>query len=360
MAGMREDLKTGVSIWHKISRLRSFVLQFCIFAAASVLTVHCVNPALADRMEAVFKADVQKVYAVFIVVHVTAVCFMMKRVVNETYRANRDFFWQLTISKNSECVCMMLQKIVWYYYYILILLAVSGRNMAGAGLLLFGATLFYGASFAIHCRTTDRTFRLKKENRMNHSLCSTKKRCFNRMRNHPFAELIFFSVSALYKCVTLAVMKAALVILLIYLGEIHVLNGKIFFLAEAALVLLNDGYWRKESCNFPYFSYMGISVEKYLLVHILAGIWFNTIIPVLVFALYTRKIAVAVVLWATIVFLIVFWYMTQIYLYLTIDKKRELTITQCSILFLIVGLFPVINIAAAVLLYKRIRCRWRG
>lgn len=349
---MGEDLKTGVAIWHKISSLKIIALQFCMFAAASVLAVLFVKPAFGNRMETVFKADVHKVFAVLIAVHIASVCFAMKRVVGETYRANRDFFWQLTISKNSECVCTMLQKIAWYYYYILVLLVLSDGSTAGMALLLLGATLLYAAIFAVYYRAAGKAPWLKKEIRICHDPWSEKK-------NDPLAELLIFSVFDLYKCMTLAVLKAALVILLIYLGEIRVLNGKIFFFAGAALILLNDGYWRKESRNFPYFSSIGISPGKYLLIHILAGIWFNTLIPLLVFIVYTGETAAALFLWGIMIFLIAFWYMAQIYLYLTIDRKKELTITQCSILFLILGLFPGVNIAAAVLMYKKITYRWR-
>lgn len=330
-----------------------------MFMAASFLGAQFVKPVFANRMEAIFKTDVNKVLMIFMIVHITIVCSMMKRVVNETYKANRDFFWQLAISKKAECICMILQKIAWYYYYIIVLLVLFDSNMMGTGLFLFMATLLYVINFVIHCRTLSKMSWFRKEICKGRFLWINKKVNLNVVKAHPIAELLFFSVSDLYKCMPLTAVKAAVVILFIYLGEIHALNEKIFLFMETALILQNDGYWRKESCNFPYFSILGISVGKYLLIHIVAGICFNTIIPLLIFVVYTGKVTAAVLVLGASVFLIVFWYVTQVYLYLTLDREKELIITHCSLLFLILGLVPVINIAVAVLIYKKITYKWR-
>ena len=58
------------------------------------------------------------------------------------------------------------------------------------------------------------------------------------------------------------------------------------------------------------------------------------------------------------VYMVIFWYFVQIYLWLTVDHERELLMTLCGILFLAAGMIPIGNILVLIWLYKQIKRRW--
>lgn len=290
-------------------------------------------------------------------VHMTACFFWMKRVVSEAHRENRYLFHQLTVGKTVQCFCLFLQKQVWLYYYLVILALFLNRDILKMCAGFFAAMLLFFLNFIVCFRSAERARSCKRKF---WPAFPKRRRILKMCRNHPYLEAVCLCIAGFYRERALAAAKILSILCLLWLGEIHLLNAKLFCLIEILLILMNDGYWRKERESFLYFSHLGIPVKKYLWVHLWSGILFNTFPQTLLYIWYTGDIPKAMLSWSVLIFLLFFWYMAQVFLNLTISREKEMIITWCSLLFLLSGaLFPV-NLGIALWLSKKIIYLWEN
>lgn len=82
-------------------------------------------------------------------------------------------------------------------------------------------------------------------------------------------------------------------------------------------------------------------------------------IPVLLFYGMTGEVVLAAVLFAALIYLLIFWYLVQVYLYFTIGRDKDGAIMLCSAGFLVIAMVPPAGLAVMVWLYRRFVRKWR-
>ncbi len=85
-------------------------------------------------------------------------------------------------------------------------------------------------------------------------------------------------------------------------------------------------------------------MNKYIFVHFLAGICFNLTIPVLIFLNASGSVKAVILNALLLCCMIFFWYLSQIYLYLKAGQDNSLLTLFGSIILLILGAIPGINV----------------
>ena len=358
---MLKDLKTGLTLWRKISNFKYVVMQITLFAVTSLAAMKLVAPRFCERIKE-FSLTVNmesgKVIAILMVFFIIAFSVAMKRIVYEAYHRNKDLFYQLAVSKRAGCICTMLQQHNWYGCACVMLLAVCDSEVVSGWLLIPVYTVLFIISFGLCYNRMDSDGSKRKKRLFRYRTGKRKNRKADIFKTHPILELLKITVCGLYQCRGLMFGKIVLIAFMIYCAKIHMLRGSIFFWTEAFLILLNDGYWRNESSNFQYFSEIGVPVSRYLHVHFLAGAAFNIMIPLLLFYSMTGEMITAAVSFVLLSYLLMFWYLVQVYLYLTIGRDKEAAITLCETGLLIMAVLPPVGIAVMVWLYKRIIQKW--
>lgn len=353
---MFRDVRIGFTIWKNIINVRLVAIRSALWAAAGLIATMAVAPRLYERVHRVALAaniDGDTMIAVLALFHIITFGIAMKQIVYRSYCRNRDLFYQLAVSKRAGRVCMMFQQLNWYGYAMVILLAICDKAVAPRGLLILTGTLLFIIGFCVCCSTADP------------DIYNIRKRARNQSRvkavstSRPTWEVLKMTVCGFYQCKGLTACKVLLIFLLVYCGTARMLHGGIFLLADAFLILLNDGYWRNESRNFRYFSEIGIPVSRYLCVHFLAGICFNICIPLLLFYCMTGEAATAAVGFCLLSYLLIFWYIAQVYLYLIIGRDIEGVIMLCNLFFLLIAILPPVGVLVMVWLYKRVVYHWR-
>lgn len=364
---MLEDVKTGFTLWKRITNLNYAVAQAMLFVAAGFGANLFVAPRLYERIKTIsltLHMDTRTMIMALAAVHIIVFGGMMKRIVYEAWGRNQDFFYQLAVSKKAGRVCTMLQQINWYGYGLVMLLAICGRAAAPGWALFLAYTLLFMIGFGIYY---DRADSGSSKRRKLVFCCQTGRRerkSVDFLKRHPVVELFKMTVCGFYQCKSMAAGQLAL-ILFILLCKLFCKNAgmpqrNVFLLANGFLILLNDGYWRKESGNFRYFSEIGIPVGRYVQVHFLAGIGFNVVVPMLFYYPAFGRAAAAAVSFGLLSYLLVFWYLAQIYLYLTLRREQEGAILLCDMVFLVMAAVPPVGLLMTAWLYKRITCKWRG
>lgn len=367
---MKNDLRIGLAIWRKITNRNFAFAQFFFFLISGLLTVTYLNPRFIERINTVFSADANKILLALTILHTLISCIAVEQAIGESYHRNKHLFYQLSLNRRAECICTLLQKIGWYYYFMIVLLAIWNTAILkirfvfpiASLLFIIGSTLDYykaearildgkpSISYQVH-----RLFYWKK--RTNASAAASQKSgkfCAAFFRKHPFIELMTITIRGFYQYKSLATAKLLLILFLFYCQNIQVLGEKIFLLSTAFLILLNDRYWREESRNFSCFSSIGIPMNKYIFVHFLAGICFNLTVPVLIFLNASGSVKAVILNALLLCCMIFFWYLSQIYLYLKAGQDNSLLTLFGSIILLILGAIPGINVLLTIRIYKQI------
>lgn len=377
---MRKEIKAGLTLWIKVTNLKYAAVQFMLCLVSGCAAVLFAAPVLYKNAEELsFIVSGNTVILVLTGFSIIVFGVMMKRIVYEAYERNRDLFYALAVSKRTGCICTILQQFRWYGFTTVILLAVCDRTVVPTGGLILAYTVFFIMVFRIYYSFADAAAR-------KHGLCecgSQAGRSFRRLtpqagkfrsaavrsgraerrRYSSYGykwELVSVTFHRLYKLKSLAAGKVVLILFLLYCGNARLLCGSVFCVAEAFLILCNDGYWRNESRNFQYFSSIGIPVSRYLKVHILAGIGFNLIIPLVFFYSVTGDLGVTAVSFCLLAYLLIFWYLVQVYVYLTAGREREILVELLDLTFLAIALLPPAGLLAMLWMYQKISHKWRN
>lgn len=359
---MPDDVKTGLTIWKNITNLKYAAIQAVLFAAAGFMANVFVASRLYERVNVISKAlsmDAKKMVMALAALHIFVFVCMMKRIVYEACGRNKDFFYQLAVSKRAGCICTMFQQLNWYGYALAVLLAVCDPAVVPGWFLIPVYTFVFIVGFGIYYDMADTGSRKRKKNFLSRQAGREKRMGEAFFKNHPVSELFKITVCGFCQCKSMTAGQIILIILILYLRSAGMLRESIFLLANGFLILLNDGYWRKESVNFRYFSEIGIPVVRYMGVHFLSGIGFNIVIPVLLFCPVAGGMA-ATVSFGLLSYLLVFWYLVQIYLYLVLKREQEGVMLLYDLGFLVMAVLPPAGLLTMVWLYGKIICKWRG
>ncbi|MCM1261556.1 MAG: hypothetical protein NC313_02455 [Butyrivibrio sp.] len=403
---MLKDSKIGFSIWKKLTDLRYAVIKFVLTVVAGCVAAMYVAPILYERVTEIALSlnwDGDKVIIVLALIHIVTFGIAAKGIVYRAYDRNKDLFYQLAVSKRAGCICTMLQQFNGYAYALVVLLAVCGDIVMPIYLLVLIYTLIYIVGFYIYYGKADSgdsifnhcnhmadsgvgiynrvatpkvyinrraTYKsrldsaslysiLSRVGRTNYNKSSNKSKQDNAFKKYPLLEAFKITIHRLYQSKSLTAAKIILLIFIIYCGRTHMLHGILFLLADAFLILINDCYWKKESGNFQYFSEIGIPFSKYLRVHFAAGICFNIAVPLLLFLIMGGELIAAAVSFCMLSYLLIVWYMAQIYLYLNVRRDKEGIILLCEIIFLAMALLLPAGLLMLAWLYKKSACAWR-
>lgn len=359
---MLKDLRIGLTIWKSITNLKYVVIQVALTVVTGCMAAVFAAPRIYERVNEIsltMNMDGNRAIIALVLFYIVAFNIVMKRIVYRTYDKNKYLFYQLAVGKRAGYICTMLQQLKWYGCAMVMLLAICDHVVVPVWFLISLHTVLFIIGFHIDYHMAD--LRIDQGKRMHFTDLSgrNKSKEKNIFDSHPILEIFNITIHGLYRCKSLTMGKIILLILIVYCGMVHILRGSIFFLADAFLILLNDGYWRNESRNFRYFSEIGIPVSKYLSVHLLAGICYNIAIPLLLFCSMTGEMAATAVGFLLLSYLLIFWYMTQIYLYLHIGRDKEGIIMLCGLFFLMTAVIPPVGFLVMVWLYKRIVYQWR-
>ena len=360
---MPKDVKTGFILWKRITNLKKAVAQIMLFAAACFAAKLFVAPRLYERAETIsltLHMDARTMIVALAAVHIIVFGGMMKRIVYEACGRNKDFFFQLAVSKKAGCICTALQQLNWYGYGLVMLLGICDHAVASGWFLIPAYTLAFIVGFGIYYDIADTGSRKKKKLFLRCQAGRRKKKDEDFLKGHPVLELLKITVCGFYRCKGMAVGQIALIIFILFCKNTDMPHRNVIFWANGFLILLGDGYWRRESENFRYFSETGIPVGRYLQVHFLAGIGFHVAIPMLFYYPVSGGTAAAAVSFGLLSYLLVFWYLAQIYLYLSFKREQEGAILLCDMIFLVMAVVPPVGLLMTAWLYKRITCKWRG
>ena len=360
---MLSDVKTGFTIWKNTTKLKYVAAKILLFFSAGCIAVNYIAPRLFEQVNeisAVLSLNGDLMIILFALLYITSFHIILKQIVDEAYEKNRDLLYQLAVSKRSGYICTMLHQINWYCYTLVVLLAICSNRVVPACLLIPAYTALFIIVFGIYYGLAASGFYPKYKKPFPEWLGPKKNRKKDILKSRPELELFKITVFGLYRCRNLVIIKMILIIFILYCGNTHMLHGSIFFLAEALLILCNDRYWRYESDSLPYFSEIGIPVSKYLCTQFIAGIWFNIALPLLIFYHMTNKTESTAVGLALLSYLLIFWYLTQIYLYFIIGRDKDSVILLYDMVFLILALLPPAGLIAMFWLYKTITHKWRN
>lgn len=361
VSAMLNDVKTGLTIWKNITNVKYTAVQFFLFAAAGFGANVFAAPRLYERAKIISAAlhmGVPKVITALAVLHIIVFGGMMRQIVYESCGRNKDFFYQLAVSKRAGCVCTMFQQRNWYGYGLVILLAICDYTVIPGWFLIPIYTMVFIVGFCIYYDMADAGSR-KRKLVFNCQMGREKRVGEGFLRSHPVLELFKITVYGFCQCKGIVAGQMILIMFILYCGNAGMLCGEIFLLADGFLILLGDGYWRKESSNFRYFSEIGIPFSRYLGVHFLTGIGLYILIPLLFFCRAAGRGASAVS-FVLLSYLLIFWYLVQIYLYQALGREREGAVILYDIGFLVIAVLPPAGLLAMAWLYKRIVCKWRG
>lgn len=358
MDSLRNDLKTAWAIWKKINDIRLSVVQIFLFVIISMMAVLFVKPIYIDRITQLAGSRASILLGVILVLHLlfTAVIIVTK----DSGEKDKYFFYQLTIARKPAFIVVFLDNVGWYYYFMVLLLVLANIHNKFLPVIFVGGTAFYIFCFCIHYHIEQKGKAHKKKGVLNH-FYATGCRNSDFFRNHPNIGLIAATVRGYYACKGLLFAKICFIIILICMGAFvstHRVDTRAFLLLNIFLVLLNDGYWKKESRNFLYFSRLGIPVEKYLSIQIMSGSLYNMVLSILVLVLFKTSLISTVLCVFLLIFVISFWCLVQVYLWLSVDQGRDQTVTLWSILFLIAGLIPIANIFIMFWLFNKVKRKW--
>lgn len=350
---MLKDIKTGLTLWRDTTNLRYITAIFILFLAAGSMAAWFVAPRLSVRIKLVsVSVGIGEHILVWGLTLLYLVAFgaTVKRVAQETYGRNKYLLYQLAVSKRAGYICAMLWQLKWYGYGLVLLLAICDRAIVSVWFQALAYTLLFIMVFGIFYSSADMGDQKRKPSVRNGRIWISKNREW---------ELFKITICRLYRCANLTVCKVLLILFIIGCGRAQVLYGAVFLAANAFLILLGDGYWRNESRNFAYFSNVGIPLAHYLRIHFAAGICFNIIIPLLLFYGMTGDLVVTAVSFILLSYLVVFWYLAQIYLHLFIGRDGGMLAVLCETCFVILAALPPAALLAAVWLYKKIAYKWR-
>lgn len=351
---MFNHLKAGVKIWRKITNPFIAAIQFLFFIMGIFAVSVYINPLFIRRAEEISGLSADLLCPAWCIVYSVITFIIIRKFVYETCHKNKDLFFQLAVNHSSEYVCVFLQNVIWYYYYIIILLAVWDRSIAPAWAACLTGTGLFVIILFISCRSAQ-----KKLYRV-HIRTGIKTRTGGGfLKKLPAAKLLIITVSGLHRQKGLAAARVLLLAFLVYCGCTQILSEPVFLLSGGFLILLNDSYWKNESRNFRYFSNIGISLTKYLSVHVMAGFCFNMIPPLLIFIFFIKEPAAVILCFGILLYLLLFWYLAQIFIYLTVHRDRNGLILLCNLVLLAACVLPAANLFVLVWLYKTVMERWR-
>lgn len=360
---MFTDFRIGLGVWKNIVNVRYIVIKFVLLVAAGYMAAAYMAPVLYERVKEIslsLNIGSNKVIIGLALFHMVTFGIAAKEIVDRAYERNKDLFYQLAISKRAGGICTMLQQINWYAYAMIVLFVICDDIIMPRCLLALLYTLLYSIGFSIYYSMADSGIYRKKRMDFRYFSDWNKNREDRRRAKNPTLEVFEITIHRLYQCRSLTVGKVLLLIFIIYCSKVRMLYDSIFLLANLFLILLNDTYWKKESGNFQYFSEIGIPFLQYLCVHFAAGICFNIVVPLLFFFSMGGELISTVVIFCFLSYLLIFWYMAQAYLYLTVKRDKEGVILLCEIFFLVMALLPPVGLFIMVWLYKKSAYKWRG
>lgn len=336
---------------------------------SGLLTVTYLNPRFIERINTVFSADANKILLALTILHTLISCIAVEQAIGESYHRNKHLFYQLSLNRRAECICTLLQKIGWYYYFMIVLLAIWNTAILkirfvfpiASLLFIIGSTLttirlkhaYWTENPPYPIKST--AFLLEKENKCL-SRCFTEKRKVLRrfFQKAPFHRTYDYNNSGILSIQKPGCCKAPFNSFSLLLPKHTGVGRKNLSPVNRIFILLNDKYWREESRNFSCFSSIGIPMNKYIFVHFLAGICFNLTIPVLIFLNASGSVKAVILNALLLCCMIFFWYLSQIYLYLKAGQDNSLLTLLGSIILLILGAIPGINVLLTIRIYKQI------
>ena len=364
MDSIKMDIKTGWSIWKKISDSRQALFQLSAFVIISVLSVVFVKPIYIERIHAWAGSKEDTIFNLILLLHLMVTAVVLRHVLKDVCEKNKYVFNQLTVTRGAAFVVDFLSKVGWYYYFMVFLFVIINTGNRFLFATAAAGTVFYSLCFLLHYHSVEKEEYTKRRWGLS-SVCRKKNGFWSVsfLRKHPNTELIVSTILELYRCKSLLLGKICFIFLLVFAGaanRFQSLDIRFVLVFNTFLILINDGYWKLESRNFCYFSSLGIPIKKYLCVHIVGGVCFNVMVPILLLIACKAGFAPVLLCLVLMIYMVIFWYCVQIYLWLTVDHERELMMTQWSILFLVAGMIPAGNIFVLIWLYKKIKKRWLG
>lgn len=361
MDSLRNDLKTGWAVWKKTGDLRLSMIQMIIFVFISMIAVLFVKPIYIERITVIAGSRASIVFALVFLVHLVITAVMLRQIIKDSGEKNKYIFYQLTIAKKSAFMVTFLDNVGWYYYFMVFLFIITNIHNKFLPVVVIEGTIFYIFCFALHYRAVGREEKTANKGLVPPLPHSSICRNASLFRNHPNMELIAATVKGYYSCKNLVLSKICFIVILIFMGvssSTHILNFRVFLLLNIFIILLNDGYWKQESRNFLCFSRLGIPIGKYICIQIVSGACFNMAISIVILMVFRNSLISTVFSILLLLYMECFWCFVQVYLWMTVGRGKELTVTQWSILFLIVGFIPVVNIFTMIWLFRRVKQKW--
>lgn len=340
--------KVGICIYGTVHSFANLLIRIFFYILCSCFALIYINPIFVKRVHLKLDEQTEIFLILLLIFHVLLTAGVLNKSVENIYKKHQRLLEQLVLMPCAEAIYLFLCSIGWYFYFMVL------------SFIIVDVKWFYVVETILYCGFFLLCYKRTVKNAVIGKMVRIEK---HRMKKAdlriktPMLELVWFSVFDLYKCRKLVFGKIIFLLFLLELCRRDVLNIGFVMLANTFLILCNDTYWKKESDNFQYLSQIGISIKIYLKIHLVAGIFFNIFLCMCILLFYKNLLEV-MILFFVLVYFLFYWYSALIFLYLWIGKEREGTIILLEVLFLCLGLVPIVGLLLIIRFYKKIKEVW--
>lgn len=356
-------LKKAFALWKKTTDWYWVALPLLLAGGVLPFVFLWVRPRYIQRINELFFPHQ---WAAFLFVTAAALLSMFItffKVMSEAVRNDFQMAYWVVLTKRDFYVYILLKKLPWYYIFLIVLL-LAGGGLWGNDLAAICITtvVYLVFAFVIYLWNLHILYRGGGFQRRKNKARLVKKRKIDGY-SHPNLELIFLGWQYRYLSLESLLCKSVILgisIFLLYSKLPDQYCTVVFVVLFFMLNCVDDNYWKREMANTMLFRNMGISFERYFLIHTVSGILFYSILLSMLYGLASGSVLKGVFFLLGTVLLVCYWNAAYLYLYLSEGEHMDMLKQIYLITMLVVMFIPVVNLAMGVFLWSKVRKLWRS
>lgn len=355
-------MKKILQLWIRMTTVYARILPPFIFCIAFAGTFSFVEPIYLKTVRQLFGNNATLALIVLGIVVFTAIGLSLKSVFFDAVSGESQLQYCLGLEDSEFYLLLLMEKAGWYYFYLVMMLIITAYSRKT--ILLWWILYSVGyliLTYWIYQRACAYLYQGRKKKRRTFWGDRTLLFPCHFLEHHADIELILFGILHRYRSSEGMFCKIGAVVgafLFPSKSVSETVGLVVYLILSTILVLSNEGYWKFELENVFMIRMAGVSFHKYFLVNLASDLMFNTLALSIVLMIVWQSVMLNVVFFLFSSVIICYCNLLHIFTGIFIDRKNDIFRPLATILGLIIGTFPIFNIAFGVCLYGKLLHRW--
>lgn len=356
-------MKKSFKLWLAISNVYYKVIQVVLTVALVIIAQIFVVPVIEEKIGSVKTISSNQLKGLVIIVFGIAFTSALMKGIYRTILENKELEYILVLRKIEYFYYVLLQKSSWYYMYMVVIVSISGSVTYKKILLMFLCTALYLAIVYVAYIVNYKKIYIGKDIAFVKKRIGVRKNSAEVVNKKAYKELILLGIKERYTFLSMSLCKIAVIFIAIIIGkqglQKHIILIIYCFLAWV-LILSNDVYWKNEKQKIKLFCGIGVLHKRYIGINWISGVIFNLVLLDILVLVFSKSIIVGIIFACVGVFQQLYWDVVYLYVNLRLSDDKEVLEIVLYVFFILIDLFPILNVFVLNCLLRKISVCWQG